>query len=107
MTVQIADELIDVDGRVDELLWAARRAAGDPVGLCHCNGQAYAEETDMAWGRRFFTASCHNGHEAVIPATRVVRRPTTRILVGVGISDALIEASLDRDAAILGERRGD
>jgi hypothetical protein len=114
--MRIADELLDGDGRIDEGKWTTARALEEPVGRCHwpvrdhvgeqvrdCGAAMYALASDGAFGRRFHNVACRAGHEAVIPATRVVRAPTR--LVGVGVvSDVLMDAARERDAAILGER---
>ena len=105
--MRIADALLDSDGRIADVTWAAARSANDPVGECHpeCGALVYAEPTDRAFGRRFFVASCTNGHEAVIPATRVVRAPTASVLMpSKAVSAAMMAAARERDLAILGER---
>lgn len=104
MTVHIADELLDEDGRIRPDVWAQRHVDGEPVGTCHCGSSAMAERDSEAWGRRFYSVHCLvNEHEAAIPVARVVRTPTT--WVGPMASDeALIAASLEREAAMLGER---
>lgn len=103
--MRIADHMLDGAGRIDEQRWASARVTTEPIGRCHCGADVYAEATDGAFGRRFLTAVCARDHEAVIPATRVVRAPTAaRVLVGVGgVSDARLAAGRARDAAILGE----
>lgn len=102
--MRIADALLDADGRISEVLWVTARTGDQPVGRCHCTAAVFAGPTDAAWGRRFFTAVCLSGHEAVIPAARVVRAPTATVLIGVGgVSDELLAAGRARDAAILGE----
>lgn len=104
MTVHIADELLDDDGRIRPDVWAQRRADGEPVGTCHCGSSAMAGRDDGAWGRRFYSVTCLiHEHEAAIPVTRVVRTPTT--WVGPMTSeDALLDAHREREAAMLGER---
>lgn len=104
MTVHIADELLDAEGRIQPDAWAMHRTEGLAVGTCHCGAEALADRDDVAWGRRSFAVICARGeHEAAIPATRVVRAPT--VWVGpVGLDDAILDAARERDAAILGER---
>jgi hypothetical protein len=104
MTVHIADELLDSEGRIRPDEWARRRDVGEAVGTCHCGSSAMAERDNEAWGRRFYSVHCLvHDHEAAIPVTRVVRTPTT--WVGpVGSEDVLLETAREVEAARYGER---
>lgn len=103
--MRIADEFLDADGRIEPEAWADARSDDAAVGVCECGQDVFAGPTDRPWGSRgptYYTAACAGGHDTAVPVHRVVRKPGSRILVGV--SDALIEAARERDAAILGER---
>lgn len=105
--MQIADHMLDEDGRVDQDRWLSAGLSGATVGTCHCGSPVRVDvgSADQV-GRSFLAAVClFAGHEAVIPRTRVIRPPVTAMLKSLRPrSQQLLDAGRARDAAILGER---
>lgn len=113
--MHLDDALLDAEGRIDPGQWRAAAREGRPVGECDEHGcRIYPGETSRDfYGRIDYTAVCtgtrgtgirSHGHEAVVPAGRVVRDPNVMPLFGVWQHESsVLDAARERDAAILGE----
>lgn len=105
--MRISDALLDDQGRIDAARWRSALHDGLPVGECDCGGRVLPEPADPAvsWGRTYHEAACAGcGAEVAVPATRVVRDPTSTVVPGLG---QLIEAAAEVERRKLGERDDD
>jgi len=103
--MHLDDALLTTEGRVDPQLWAAARRLGHTIGDCaqhHVRVTAGEIDRGDFYGRVSYTVVCPGGHDAAVPAGRIVRNPTALPIYGVWSAE-LAEAARARDAAILGE----
>lgn len=90
--MHLDEALLDTDGRIADAAWRQAVSADMSIGVCHCGEPVWADVVEVFFGRRSYTITCFSGHEAVVPATRVVREPTREVVPALGEDARALEA---------------